>query len=576
HYRSDCPKLKNQNRGNQNGTNKARGRAYALGGGEAKPDSNIVMDVSYTLELADGRVAETNVILRGCTLGLLGYPFNIDLMPVELGSFDVIIDMDWMTKYHAMIVCDEKIVRIPYGNEVMIIQGYGSNGGSKSRLSIISCTKTEKYIQKGLPPARQGEFQIDLVLATTPIARASYRLAPLKMKELATQLQELSDKGLIRPSSSPWGSLVLFFKKNDGSFQMCNDYWSSVYSKIDLRSNYHQLRVREDEILKMAFRTHYGHYEFQVMPFRLTNALTRKEEHEEHFKLILELLKKEELYAKFSKSEFWLSKVLPVTTNDLSKFAAYLDQKELNMRQQRWLELLSDYDCEIRYHSENANVVVNALSQKERIKPLRVRALVMIIGLNLPVQILNAQAEARKEENFKTEYLCGMIKKLEPHSDEMLCLKNRSWIPCFGDLKALIMHESHKSKYSIHLGSDKMYHDLKKLYWWPNLKAEIENDSMEKLMRQYLKEVVSRHGVAVSIIFDRDGRFTSQFWQSLQKALERLLVELSRSPASQQDQYHWPISNYLVKPEAYLGHSRVRIRALSNVLDSTFWGISLE
>ncbi|GKC35346.1 putative reverse transcriptase domain-containing protein [Tanacetum coccineum] len=232
------------------------------------------------------------------------------------------------------------------------------------------------------------------------------------------------------------------------------------------------------------------------------------------------------------------------------EFAAYLDQKELNMRQQRWLELLSDYDCEIRYHSENANVVVNALSQKERIKPLRVRALVMIIGLNLPVQILNAQAEARKEENFKTEYLCGMIKKLEPHSDEMLCLKNRSWIPCFGDLKALIMHESHKLKYSIHLGSDKMYHDLKKLYWWPNLKAEMwkwenitmdfvtklpkmasgqdniwviidrltkytyfllmkENDSMEKLMRQYLKEVVSRHGVAVSIIFDRDGRFTS-------------------------------------------------------------------
>ncbi|GJW43088.1 putative reverse transcriptase domain-containing protein [Tanacetum coccineum] len=125
--------------------------------------------------------------------------------------------------------------------------------------------------------------------------------------------------------------------------------------------------------------------------------------------------------------------------------------------------------------------------------------------------------------NTVTEDLLGMIKKLEPRTDGTMCLKNRSWIPCFGNLRALIMHESHKSKYSIHPGSDKMYQDLKKLYWWPNMKAEIatyakENDSMEKLTRQYLKEVVSRHGVPVSIISDRDGRFVSQFWQSLQEA----------------------------------------------------------
>nr|GFA32755.1 putative reverse transcriptase domain-containing protein [Tanacetum cinerariifolium] len=175
---------------------------------------------------------------------------------------------------------------------------------------------------------------------------------------------------------------------------------------------------------------------------------------------------------------------------------------------------------------------------KERIKPLRVRALVMTIGLNILVQILNAQAEARNAED-----LGGMIKKLEPRTDRMLCLKNRSWLPCFGDLRALIMHESHKSKYSIHLGSDKMYHDLKKLYWWPNMKADIatyvnkclacsklpktssgydtiwvivdrltksayflpmnETDSMDRLTRLYLKEVVSRHGVPNSIISDR-------------------------------------------------------------------------
>ncbi|GJW59797.1 putative reverse transcriptase domain-containing protein [Tanacetum coccineum] len=234
------------------------------------------------------------------------------------------------------------------------------------------------------------------------------------------------------------------------------------------------------------------------------------------------------------------------------------------MRHRRWLELLSDYDCEIRYNPGKTNMVADALSRKERPKPLRVRALVMTIGLNLPKQILDAQIEARKEENYRAEDLCGMIKKLEPRTDGTLCLRNKSWIPYFGDLRTLIMHETHKSKYLIHPGSDKMYQDFKKLYWWPNMKAEIatyvskcmtctkvkakcqkpsgllvqpmipvwkwenitmdfENDSMEKLTRKYLKEVVSRNGVPVSIISDRDDRFTSQFWQSLQKALEDML-----------------------------------------------------
>ncbi|GKB51655.1 putative reverse transcriptase domain-containing protein [Tanacetum coccineum] len=149
-----------------------------------------------------------------------------------------------------------------------------------------------------------------------------------------------------------------------------------------------------------------------------------------------------------------------------------LGQKELNMRKRRWLELLSDYDYEIRYHPGKANVVADALSRKERSKPLRVRALVMTIGLNLPKQILSAQSEAIKEENFINEDLHGMINKLEPPADGTSCLNNRRWISCYGDLRALIMHESHKSKYSIQLGSDKMYQDLKKLYWWPNMKVE--------------------------------------------------------------------------------------------------------
>ncbi|GKE44758.1 putative reverse transcriptase domain-containing protein, partial [Tanacetum coccineum] len=162
-----------------------------------------------------------------------------------------------------------------------------------------------------------------------------------------------------------------------------------------------------------------------------------------------------------------------------------LNQKELNMRQRRWLELLSDYDCKIRYHLGKANVVADALSRKERSKPLRVRALVMTIGLDLPKQILNAQTEVRKQENIKNKDVGGMLlenskdpeklrtKKLEPHTDGTLCFNGRSWLPCYGDLRTVIMHESHKSKNSIHPGSDKMYQDMNKLYWWPNMKADI-------------------------------------------------------------------------------------------------------
>ncbi|GJZ24350.1 putative reverse transcriptase domain-containing protein [Tanacetum coccineum] len=319
----------------------------------------------------------------------------------------------------------------------------------------------------GLPPTRQVEFQIDLIPGAAPVARAPYRLAPSEMKELSEQLKELSDKGFIRPSSSPWGAPVVFVKKKDGSFQMCIDYrelnkltvknhyplpridalfdqlqGSSVYSKMDLRSGYHQLRVRKEDIPKTAFRTR------------------TKKEHEEHLMTILELLKKEKLYAKFSKCEFWIPK-------------------------RRWLELLSDYNYEIRYHPGKANVVADALSRKERSKPLRVRALVMTISLDLPKKILNAQTEAQKPENLKNEDVGGMLienskdseklrmEKLEPRADGTLCLNGKSWLPCYGDLRTVIMHESHKSKYSIHPSSKKMYQDMKKLYWWPNIKANI-------------------------------------------------------------------------------------------------------
>ncbi|GKB26267.1 putative reverse transcriptase domain-containing protein [Tanacetum coccineum] len=308
------------------------------------------------------------------------------------------------------------------------------------------------------------------------------------MQELSAQLQELSDKGFIRLSSSSWGALSLFVKKKDGSLWI-------VYSKIDLRSGYHQLRVHDKDIPKTAFRTRYGHYEFQVMPFGLTNApvvfmdlMNRVDKEEAAFQTlkqklcsapILALPKGSEIFVVYcDASHKGLGAVLMrkekyVVFTDHKSLQHILYQKELNMRQHRWLELLSDYDCELRYHPGKANVVTDTLSQMCRPKPLRVRALVMTIGLNIPVQILNAQVEVRKEENYGTEDLYGMIKNLEPRADGTLCLKNRSWIPYFGDLRALIMHKSHKSKYSIHPGSDKRYQDLKKLNWWPNMKVGI-------------------------------------------------------------------------------------------------------
>ncbi|GJS22485.1 putative reverse transcriptase domain-containing protein [Tanacetum coccineum] len=722
HFKRECTKLNNNNnRGNQVRGGNAPAKVYAVGHAGTNPDSNVMtgtfllnncyasilfdtgadrsfvsiafssqiditptaLDHYYDVKLADGRIIGLNTILRGCTLNILNHPFNIDLMPVELGSFDAIIGMDWLVKYQAIIVCAEKIVRIPWGNETLIVHGDGSNRGHEARLHIISYSKTQEYMLKGcpvflahvttkevedksekkrledvpivrdfpevfpedlpgLPPTRQVEFQIDLVPGAAPVARAPYRLAPSEMKELSEQLKELSDKGFIRPSSSPWGAPVLFVKKKDGSFRMCIDYrelnkltvknryplpriddlfdqlqGSSVYSKIDLRSGYHQLRVREEYILKTAFRTRYGHYEFQVTPFGLTNAPAV------FMDLMNRLLKKEELYAKFSKCEFWIPKVqflghvidsqglvgyyrrfiegflkiakpmtkltqkkvkfewggkqetafqllkqkicsapilaLPegnedfivycdasikglgavlmqremviayasrqlkiheknYTTHDLelgavvfslklwrhylyeTKCAVFTDhkslqhilnQKELNMMQCRWLELLSDYDCEICYHLGKANVITDALSRKERDPPLR--------------------TEARKPENIKNEDVRGMLlenskdpkkfrrEKLEPCAGGTLCFNGRSWLPCYGDLRTVIMHESHKSKYSIHPGSDKMYQDMKNLYWWPNMKADIATYGSQTYHVSNLKKCHADEPLAVSL-----------------------------------------------------------------------------
>ncbi|GJU26805.1 putative reverse transcriptase domain-containing protein [Tanacetum coccineum] len=369
HTRNYCPKRKDPQ------GEEARGRAYVIKDTEKQQGPNVVtgtfllnnryatvlfdsgsdksfvntsfshlidinpvrLDTSYEVELADGRVASTNTVLRGCTLNLLNHLFKIDLMPIELGTFDVVIGMDWLVDQDAVIVCGKKASKYIKRGHQLFVAHVTEKEPREKRLEDVPVIRDFSEVfpddLPGLPPPLQVEFKIELVPRAAPVARAPYRLAPSEIKELADQLQELSEKGFIRPSSSLWGAPVLFVKKKDGSFR------SSVYSKIDLRSGYHQLRIREEDIPITAFRTRYGHYEFQVMPFGLTNApavfmdlMNRvckpyldkfmivfiddiliysksKDEHKEHLKTILELLKKEKLYAKFSKCDFWLESV---------------------------------------------------------------------------------------------------------------------------------------------------------------------------------------------------------------------------------------------------------------------------
>ncbi|GJW23686.1 putative reverse transcriptase domain-containing protein [Tanacetum coccineum] len=484
------------------------------------------LNTSYEVELADGKVVSTNTILRGCTLALFNHVFKIDLLPTRLGSFDVIVGMDWLSYHRAVIVCHEKIVHIPLLNgKILEIR-------PEKDPRSLSCIKAdEKKLDDirivrdfpevfpnhltGLPPMGEIEFRIHLIPSALPVVNSPYRLAPFGMLELSNQLKELQEKGFIRPSHSPWGVLVLFVKKKDGALRMCIDYkemnkltiknryslpriddlfdqlqGACFLSKIDLRSGYHPLRFREEYIPKTVFRTCYGYFEFTVMPFGLTNALAvfmdwmnrvckpyldkfvilfiddiliyskYEEEHEIHLKTILDLLKGEKLYAKFSKCEFWLKEVqfLGHVVNqdgihvDPSKVESvknwktpelpteYLfDQKELNMRQRRWIELISDYECKIKYHPGKANVVADALNKKERLKPRRVHAMSMTIQ----------------------------------RDDDGIFFFDRIWIPSVGGVRKLIMDEAHTIRYSVHLGADKMYYDLRDLYWSPGMKRDI-------------------------------------------------------------------------------------------------------
>ncbi|KAL0546391.1 hypothetical protein IC582_016299 [Cucumis melo] len=802
--------------------------------------------------------------VKACQIEIAGHVIEVTLIVLDMLDFDVILGMDWLAANHASIDCSRKEVTF---NPPSMASFKFKGGGSKSLPQVISAIRASKLLSQGtwgilasvvdtreadvslssepvvrdypdvfpeelpgLPPHREVEFAIELEPGTVPISRAPYRMAPAELKELKVQLQELLDKGFIRPSVSPWGAPVLFVKKKDGSMRLCIDYrelnkvtvknryplpriddlfdqlqGATVFSKIDLRSGYHQLRIKDEDVPKTAFRSRYGHYEFIVMSFGLTNApavfmdlMNRvfrefldtfvivfiddiliysktEAEHEEHLRMVLQTLRDNKLYAKFSKCEFWLKQVFflghvvskagvsvdpakieavtgwtrpstvsevrsflglagyyrrfvenfsriatPLTqltrkgvpfvwskacedsfqtlkqklviapvltvpdgsgsfviysdaskkglgcvlmqqgkvvayasrqlksheqnypTHDLELAAVvfalkiwrhylygekiqiftdhkslkyFFTQKELNMRQRRWLELVKDYDCEILYHPDKANVVADALSRKvshstaliTRQAPLhrdleRAEIAVSVGAVTTQLAQLTVQPTLRQkiiDAQSNDPYLvdkrglaeAGQTAEFSLSSDGGLLFERRLCIPSDSAVKTELLSEAHSSPFSMHPGSTKMYQDLKRVYWWRNMKREVaefvskclvcqqvkaprqkpagllqplsipewkwENVSMDfitglprtlrgftviwvvvdrltksahfvpgkstytasKWAQLYMSEIVRLHGVPVSIVSDRDARFTSKFWKGLQTAM---------------------------------------------------------
>ncbi|KAL0358253.1 UNVERIFIED_CONTAM: Transposon Tf2-12 polyprotein, partial [Sesamum calycinum] len=481
----------------------------------------------------------------------------------------------------------------------------------------------------GLPSHREVNFNIKTLPGVAPISIALYRMALVELQELKKQLEELLEKGFVRPSISPWGAPVLFVKKKDGSMRLCVDYrqlnrvtvknkyplpsiddlldqlkGATTFSKIDLRSGYWQLRIAEKDILKTAFRTRYGHYEFLVMPFGLTNAPAafmalmnctfqeyldqfvivfiddilvyskNREEHEQHLRIVLLILKEKELYTKLSKCEFWVNQVVflghvifgdgvmpdpskvkaimkwrvPKNATENGKVIAYasrqlkthelnylmhdlelaaivhalkiwrhylygenfqiltdhkslkciLTQKELNLRQRRWIELLKDYDCTIDFHPGKANVVADALSRKSsntlaslgshnQTLLLEMRSMNtkfeidQVAGLLATLQLKPDFVDHIKEAQTRDPFLLRMRERLKQgkksnfsiRADGVIVNGERVGVLDADGLRKKILQEAHNAPYAMHPSATKMYQNLKLYYWWQTMKKDV-------------------------------------------------------------------------------------------------------
>nr|GEV67224.1 hypothetical protein [Tanacetum cinerariifolium] len=547
HLRTTCPRLNQDQRpegnhqnqvaainggqGRRNNGNQARGRAFMMGAEEAHQDPNIM-------------TVEIDKVTKGCKLEIKGHVFDINLIPFRSGSFDVIIGMDWLSNHKAEILCHEKVVRIPLlDGKVLRVLGERPKGKARH---LVSAKAKEK---------KQEEI---VVVRDFPERTPGQRFHSTK--------------------SSHWGAPVLFVKKKDCSFRMCIDYrelnkltirnryplpkiddlfdqlqGSQYISKINLRSGYHQLRVHEDDIPKTAFRTRYGHFEFTVMPFGLTNAPT----------VFMDLMNRV--------CRPYLDKFVIVFIDDILIYSKTRDEHEEHLGlflrhvingdgihvDHSKIEAVKNWKPP-RTPSEDKLCNVSVLSLPDGPEDL----LVYCDASGLRLGCVLMQRSKREAFDESTRLQRGLDEMIECKSDGAMYYLDRIWVPLKGDVRNLIIDEAYNSKYSVHPGVDKMYYDLRDSYWWPGMKKDIaiykwkriamdfvtklprtssghdiiwvimdrltksahflpmrEDFKMDRLARLYLNEIVARHGVPISIISDRDSRFTSRFWQSMQEAL---------------------------------------------------------
>ncbi|GJW91078.1 putative reverse transcriptase domain-containing protein [Tanacetum coccineum] len=548
HFKATCPRLNqaqrpganrpnqvvanNGGQGRGNNGNQARGRAFMLGAEEAHQDPNIVT--------ASGQLVEIDKVIRGWKLEIEGHMFDINLISFGSRSFDVIIGMDWLSNHKAEIICHEKIVKIPL-QDGQVLRVIGERPEEKMRHLMSAKAKEQKQEEivvvrdfpevfpddlSGLPPIREIKFRIELIPGAIPVVKSPYRLAPSEMEELSGQLKELRIRlnKLTIKNRCPLPRIDDLFDQLQGS---------QYFSKIDLRCGYHQLRVHEDDIPKTAFRTRYGHFEFTVMPFGLTNApavfmdlMNRvcrpyldkfvivfiddiliysmtQEEHEMHLGLVLELLKKEKLYAKFSKCEFWLQEV-QFLGHVINGDGIHVDPSKIevvkNWESPRtpsevhlFLGLAGYYRRFIEKFSKIANSLT-ILTQRKALPDGPEDFVVYCDASGLGLGCASVLCYRGRDR-----YWWSGMKK-----DIAVCVSR-----CLTCLKFKVEYQR---------PSGLLQQPEIPEWKWERIAMDFDY-KMDRLVRLYLNEIVAWHGVPISIISDRDSHFTSRFWQTMQEAL---------------------------------------------------------